>query len=97
MAITDKITGNQKVAEFVDVYNNNNKKLENEIELLKAKIELLENNYDKKADKSSLNDLIYREVIRVLDVEYNSEDNPYRFARISDVRDIVLDLMNEQR
>lgn len=94
MTITDKITGNQKVAEFVDVYNTNNTKLENEIEFLKEKIALLEENYNKKVDKSTINDSIYNEVIRVLDVEYNTEENPNRFVRISEVKDIVRDLLN---
>ena len=93
MAITERITGNNKVAEFVDVYNNNNVKLELEIESLKEKVRILEENYDKKADKASLNNLIYNEVIRVLDVEYNSENNPYRFVRLGDVKEIVKDLI----
>lgn len=94
MAITDKITGNQKVAEFVDVYNNNNTKLENEIESLKEQVVMLQTVFNKKADKSTLLDIIYNEVIRVLDVEYNAEDNPNRFVRISEVKDIVKDVID---
>lgn len=94
MAITERITGNNKISGFVDIYNSNNIKLEEEIEILKNKVKLLEERCANKVDNSYIDNLIYNEVIRVLDTEYNSDSNPNRFVRIGEVKDIVRDLMN---
>ena len=97
MAITERINGNQKIATFVDVYNNNNEKLEDEIESLKKDINILKHIFNKKADKSTLNDIIYNEIIRVLDNEYNSDENPRRFVRLDEVKEIIHDILDSNK
>ena len=85
-----RIDGNTKIASFVNVYNDNNELLEDKISRLEERIKILEENYDKKADKVALPDIIKKEVVRVMDVDYNKDDeSERRFVRTEDVIAIV--------
>lgn len=88
------INGDSKVSDFTDVYNNNNKVFINIIKDLQNQINELKEQLKDKANTTSLNNRIHNEVIRVLDVEYNSENNPRRFVRLGDVKEIVKDIVN---
>ena len=93
--IFDVLKKDDKIVDFVDVYNNNNSTLEEQIESLKKRIETLEENYNKKIDRVSFETKVKNEVIRVMDNDYNTEDaSERRFVRIEDVERIINEKLN---
>lgn len=72
MTICEKISGTTNISAFVEIYNNNNDKIEDEITAIKKRLSTLETNYNKKADRLTLTPLINKEVLRVLDTKYTS-------------------------
>ena len=93
--IFDVLKKDDKIIDFVDVYNNNNSTLEEQIESLKKRIETLEENYNKKLDRNSFETKVKNEVIRVMDNDYNTEDaSERRFVRIEDVERIINEKLN---
>lgn len=87
--LTERITGDNRISGFVDIYNRNNDILESKIRELEEKIGILTSMTRSKVDKSVLDTVVGNEVNRIMDVEYNSDNNPRRFVRHEEVVDIV--------
>lgn len=95
MAMFDRLKGTDKIVDFVNLYNDNNSLIEQELESLRKRMLTLEQNYYKKVDKVTLDDTIKKEVVRVLDNDYNTEDaSERRFVRVEDVRSIINGILN---
>lgn len=92
--ICKRIKGNTKIAEYVNIHNENVEKLENVIDELKSRIEILENSYNKKVDKTKVTDIVSTELTRVMDTEYNLENSGRRFVRREELKDIIMEILN---
>ena len=95
MAMFDRLKGTDKIVDFVKLYNDNNSLIEQELESLRKRMLTLEQSYEKKVNRNTLDEIIKKEVIRVLDNDYNTEDaSERRFVRVEDVRSIINGILN---
>lgn len=87
LKLFERLKGTDKIAEFVDKYNNNNEIIEQEIDQLKVRVKQLEDNYDKKVDKIVVVKMIEKEVEKAI----SSANTP--FAKVEDIKPIVATML----
>lgn len=93
MELTTKITGNQKVAGFVNIYNSNNQKIEEKLDEIQKKLNNLTELCSNMVNITNIKDIITNQVNVVLS---KYEEKSLTIGDVKDITNEIIDNLNIQ-